>query len=64
MTRQGGLLNWWMNFMIVMLILLPVPVVRPKIYINGQRLKAMFERTSSRLLEMQSEEYMALEHRP
>ncbi len=30
---------------------------------KGERLAAMFERTSSRLLEMQSEEYMALEHK-
>ena len=30
---------------------------------QGKRLKAMFERTSSRLLEMQSEEYMSLEHK-
>ncbi len=30
---------------------------------QGERLSAMFERTSSRLLEMQSEEYMALEHK-
>jgi len=30
---------------------------------QGERLSAMFERTSSRLLEMQSVEYMALEHK-
>lgn len=30
---------------------------------QGRRLSAMFERTSSRLLEMQSEDYMALEHK-
>lgn len=30
---------------------------------RGKRLNAMFERTSSRLLEMQSEAYMSLEHK-
>ena len=29
----------------------------------GERLTAAFERTSSRLIEMQSTEYLALEHR-
>lgn len=36
---------------------------QPKALYQGTRLKAMFERTSSRLLEMQSEDYMALEHK-
>jgi cell division protein ZapE len=30
---------------------------------SGERLKAAFERTASRLIEMQSAEYLALEHR-
>ena len=36
---------------------------KPNSLYQGTRLKAMFERTSSRLLEMQSEDYMALEHK-
>mgnify|MGYP003489578554 FL=1 len=31
---------------------------------SGQRLQREFERTSSRLIEMQSTEFLALEHRP
>jgi cell division protein ZapE len=31
---------------------------------HGKRLRAEFERTSSRLVEMQSKDYLALEHRP
>ena len=31
---------------------------------NGDRLKALFARTASRLIEMQSEQYLAREHRP
>ena len=31
---------------------------------QGQRLEREFERTSSRLIEMQSAEYLAREHRP
>lgn len=31
---------------------------------QGKRLKGEFERTSSRLIEMQSKDYLALEHRP
>jgi cell division protein ZapE len=31
---------------------------------RGERLKALFARTASRLIEMQSEEYLAREHRP
>ena len=31
---------------------------------SGHRLKREFERTSSRLIEMQSTEFLALEHRP
>ena len=37
--------------------------VQPSELYQGVRLSAMFERTSSRLLEMQSEQYMALEHK-
>ena len=36
---------------------------KPSELYQGTRLAAMFERTRSRLLEMQSEEYMALEHK-
>ena len=36
---------------------------QPNALYQGTRLAAMFERTSSRLLEMQSEDYMALEHK-
>ena len=35
----------------------------PEALYQGNRLRGMFERTSSRLLEMQSEEYMSLEHK-
>jgi cell division protein ZapE len=31
---------------------------------QGERLAALFARTASRLTEMQSEEYLAREHRP
>jgi cell division protein ZapE len=31
---------------------------------QGDRLEREFERTSSRLIEMQSADYLALEHRP
>jgi cell division protein ZapE len=31
---------------------------------SGHRLQREFERTSSRLIEMQSTEFLALEHRP
>jgi cell division protein ZapE len=31
---------------------------------RGERLRALFARTASRLIEMQSEEYLAREHRP
>ena len=31
---------------------------------RGERLGALFARTASRLIEMQSEEYLAREHRP
>jgi cell division protein ZapE len=31
---------------------------------SGDRVAFQFERTSSRLIEMQSEEYLAREHRP
>ncbi len=31
---------------------------------RGERLRALFARTTSRLIEMQSEEYLAREHRP
>lgn len=35
----------------------------PQLY-RGERLRALFERTASRLIEMQSEEYLAREHKP
>jgi cell division protein ZapE len=35
----------------------------PELY-RGERLSAPFERTVSRLIEMQSAEYLAREHRP
>ncbi len=38
--------------------------VEPQQLYRGQRLKALFERTSSRLVEMQSRDYLALPHRP
>ena len=31
---------------------------------SGDRLRREFERTASRLMEMQSEDYLAREHRP
>jgi cell division protein ZapE len=31
---------------------------------RGERLRELFARTASRLIEMQSEEYLAREHRP
>jgi cell division protein ZapE len=31
---------------------------------DGERVRAEFARTESRLIEMQSEEYLAREHRP
>ncbi len=36
----------------------------PAALYRGERLGALFERTASRLIEMQSEEYLAREHRP
>jgi len=36
----------------------------PAALYRGERLGALFARTASRLMEMQSEEYLAREHRP
>ena len=36
----------------------------PLMLYSGDRLRREFERTASRLIEMQSEEYLAREHRP
>jgi len=36
----------------------------PTALYRGERLGALFARTASRLAEMQSEEYLAREHRP
>ena len=44
--------------------LLVSAAVDPLSLYQGQRLQREFERTSSRLVEMQSAEYLALEHRP
>ena len=38
--------------------------VPPETLYQGQRLEAVFERTVSRLIEMQSRDYLALPHRP
>lgn len=44
--------------------LLMTAAVEPMALYSGHRLKREFERTVSRLIEMQSEAYLALEHRP
>ena len=36
----------------------------PQDLYRGQRVAFQFERTTSRLIEMQSEEYLAREHKP
>jgi cell division protein ZapE len=44
--------------------LLLTAAAEPAALYSGQRLQREFERTASRLIEMQSEAYLALEHRP
>jgi cell division protein ZapE len=44
--------------------LLLTAAAEPAALYRGQRLQREFERTASRLIEMQSEAYLALEHRP
>ena len=42
---------------------MPEPAAAPPGLYTGERLTGAFERTASRLIEMRSAEYLALEHR-
>jgi cell division protein ZapE len=44
--------------------LIVAAAARPAALYRGERLGALFARAASRLTEMQSEEYLAREHRP